>query len=120
MNQQDNFSSGFLLGSALGGILGGLVGALLVSRRDLDALSHLPEEDPSPETLPSKPSKQKLPRSDRYQMQTARHNLDEKIAQLNEAIDEVREQLSHVNGNGKGEQKVSGQPTNGEVFYPPR
>ncbi|MGK7901600.1 MAG: hypothetical protein AB4352_09335 [Hormoscilla sp.] len=116
MMSQDNFSSGFLLGSAIGGIIGGLVGALLVSRRDLDALSNLPEDDPSPETLPSKPSRQKLPKGDRMRMQTAGHSLDEKIAQLNEAIDDVRLQLGHVNGNRQGEQELSGQPNSGERF----
>ena len=116
MMSQDNFASGFFLGSVVGGIVGGVVGALLVSRRDLDALSDLPEDDRSPETLPSKSSRQKLPRSDRYQMPTARHSLDEKIAQLNEAIDDVRLQLGHVNGNRQGDQQLSGQSNSGERF----
>jgi len=117
MNQQDNFSSGFLLGSVVGGILGGVVGALLVSRRDLDALSQLSEaEQNSPEALPRKPSRRKLHSPDEYRMEAARQGLDEKIAQLNEAIDDVRLQLGHVNANGKGGQELSGRPTNGEVF----
>lgn len=116
MMSQDNFSSGFFLGSVIGGIVGGIVGALLVSRRELDALSDLPEDDRSRETYESKPSRQKLPKSDRYQMQTARHSLDEKIAQLNEAIDDVRLQLGHVNGNRQGDQQISGQANSGESF----
>lgn len=106
---QDNFSSGFLLGSVFGGIVGGVVGALLVSRRELDALSQMSEEDNSPEALPRKPQWRKLQVGDEYRMEAARQGLDEKIAQLNEAIDDVRLQLGHVNGNGKGDQELSGQ-----------
>lgn len=113
---QDNFSSGFLLGSAIGGIVGGLVGALLVSRRDLDALPQLSEDDNPPEALPRKPSRRKLHSKDEYRMEAARQGLDQKIAQLNEAIDDVREQLGHVNANRKAEQELSGQATNGERF----
>lgn len=111
MNQQDNFSSGFLLGSMVGGILGGVVGALLVSRWNLDALSQLSDAEPvprrsrgkeDPEALPRKPSRRKLHSPDKYRMEAARQGLDEKIAQLNEAIDDVRLQLGHVNANGKG------------------
>ncbi|MBO1347436.1 MAG: hypothetical protein EBE86_008565 [Hormoscilla sp. GUM202] len=114
MNQQDNFSSGFLLGSVVGGILGGVVGALLVSRRDLDALSQLSdaEQNNIPEALPRKPSRRKLHSPDEYRMEAARQGLDEKIAQLNEAIDDVRLQLGHVNANGKGGQELSGRLTN--------
>jgi len=117
MMSQDNFSSGFLLGSVIGSIIGGVVGALLVSRREIDALSQLSEaEQNSPEPLPRKPSRLKLPTTEGLRMEAARQGLDEKIAQLNEAIDDVRLQLGYVDANRKGDQGLSGQPTNGEVF----
>jgi hypothetical protein len=97
MSQQDNFSSGFLLGAILGGIAGGALGAMLANRG--------PE---SPEALPEdgKPKMTRRPlrvagkpaAETPSDIESARHSLEDKIAQLNDAIDDVRHQLNGVNG----------------------
>jgi hypothetical protein len=95
MSQQDNFSSGFLLGAILGGIAGGALGTILANRR------------PEPESLldePPKAAKRPLRVAGKSAAETpsdiesARHSLEDKIAQLNDAIDDVRHQLNGVNG----------------------
>lgn len=87
MSGQGNFVGGFLLGSLVGGALGGVVGALAASRMQsadrrsfdlaLDDLNEATEAD----------------------MEAARLGLEAKIAQLNDAIDEVRQQVGHINGH---------------------
>ncbi len=89
MSEQGNFVGGFLLGTLVGSALGGVVGALAASRiqssqgtrpaNDLafDDLAEVTEEG----------------------MEAARLGLEAKIAQLNEAIDDVRQQLGHINGH---------------------
>ncbi|HSM81830.1 MAG TPA: hypothetical protein VLS96_09095 [Nodosilinea sp.] len=97
MSQQDNFVGGFLLGTLVGGALGGVVGALAASRMQGGA---------------GKP-KSALPKPegglafgdfgdpDEESMEAARLGLEAKIAQLNEAIDDVRQQLGGINGHSE-------------------
>lgn len=92
MSQKDNFGSGFVLGSVVGGVVGGILGTLLatrnqtaVTRKNKNALK---DKEDSPLQFTSEES-----------MEVARHSLEDKIAQLNSAIDEVRQQLNSVNGN---------------------
>ena len=99
MSQQDNFSGGFFLGAVLGGIAGGLVGAVLASR------SGEPDEDlgddlngrtnPTPAKTSRRPLR--LESAPQKNMELARQSLEDKIASLNSAIDEVRQQLHQVN-----------------------
>jgi hypothetical protein len=108
MSQQDNFSTGFLLGTVVGSIVGGAIGALLASGR----LNGSPEE-PSliAEQDDGKPTKKrslKLVSNGKPDMEIARRNLEGKIAQLNEAIDDVRQQLGGIN-NGSPLSEESGQ-----------
>lgn len=89
MSEQGNFVGGFLLGTLVGGALGGVVGALAASRRQggqadrqstdltFDDLEEVTEEN----------------------MEAARLGLEAKIAQLNDAIDDVRQQIGHINGH---------------------
>lgn len=103
MNEQDNFSGGFLLGTLVGGIVGGFVGAYLVSRQ---VNQETAEGDPSLPDSAAKPLQAKTTQpwrlfkvsNGRPDMEIARRNLETKIAQLNEAIDDVRQQLGGVNG----------------------
>ncbi len=90
MSQRDGFTGGFLLGALLGGLVGGTIGALAASRRQEDAM----DGEPLPPGTASKEVSEE-------RIEMARRSLEAKIAQLNLAIDDVREQLSSVNGNGQ-------------------
>jgi hypothetical protein len=92
MSQQGNFVGGFLLGTLVGGALGGVVGALATARiqsgqrpkpvvKDDSNLAFGEFDDMTEES-----------------MEAARLGLEAKIAQLNEAIDDVRQQLGGING----------------------
>jgi len=94
MNQRDGFSSGFAIGSLLGGIIGGVLGAVVATRVKQKA-------DAVPETLPMvNPPTDSLESRSPEKILAARRSLEEKISQLNSAIDDVRQQLSAAqNGN---------------------
>ncbi len=100
MSQRDGFSSGFFLGTILGGVVGGVVGALLAARQLGEAE---PQDAPLKSgSLEAKPDKRKRllkAPGNHTDMEAARRSLEDKIAQLNEAIDDVRQQLGGVNGN---------------------
>lgn len=101
MSQQGNFVGGFLLGTVVGGVVGGIVGVLVTSRLSQPAT---PDEDHSISKLDSAGrkagKKRQLRASTEQNMEVARRGLEDKIAQLNEAIDDVRQQLGAVNGTG--------------------
>lgn len=100
MSQKDGFSGGFILGTIIGGIVGGFVGALLTSRQ-------LNLADPSQDrsrnnSLDTKSNKKKKmfksgTATTDADIEAARRSLEDKIAQLNDAIDDVRHQLGGVN-----------------------
>lgn len=102
MSQQDNFSTGFLLGAVVGGIVGGVLGSVLVKRlpdeeMTVDKNDRLPEVKPhAKRPLRSAPVTQQEQES--ASSETARRSLEDKIAQLNDAIDDVRDQLKRVSG----------------------
>jgi hypothetical protein len=83
MSQNNNFAGGFLLGALLGGVVGGVVGAAIAKRSE--------ERD---EGTPRLPSTQPLKLDSEENIELARRRLEDKIAQLNLAIDDVRQQLS--------------------------
>jgi len=90
MSQRDGFTGGFLLGALLGGLVGGTIGALAASRQR-------PEGDTGEPLPPGEASKE----ISEERIEQARRSLESKIAQLNLAIDDVRQQLSSVNGNAQ-------------------
>ncbi|MGF1570987.1 MAG: hypothetical protein ACFCVD_23420 [Nodosilinea sp.] len=96
MSQQDNFVGGFLLGSLVGGVLGGVVGVLATSRI---------KSGGKPKPLLSKVDNPlafgEFDDDTEASMEAARLGLEAKIAQLNEAIDEVRQQLGGINGHAE-------------------
>lgn len=99
MSQTDNFAGGFLTGALVGGLMGGIVGVLVTSRlnrrgNDSDSFKLTQDEDKSGRSLQGMSEEQ---------METARRGLEDKIAQLNEAIDDVRQQLGGVNGHAVDE-----------------
>ena len=98
MSQKDNFGSGFVIGSLIGGLVGGLLGTLLATRNDSSPPQQARslEEGEPPIKFTSEES-----------IEIARHSLEDKIAQLNLAIDEVREQLDSVNSNSAKEDRLN-------------
>lgn len=93
MSQQDNFGSGFLLGTLFGGVLGGVVGAVVASRASrapAPSERYSFDEGTDADGNPIAPSDE--------EMEIARRGLEDKIAQLNSAIDDVRQRLGGTNG----------------------
>jgi gas vesicle protein len=99
MSQRDGFASGFLVGTIVGGLLGGVIGALVATGRDND------DEEGEQSLLNSSRKELKAMKNKKRQLkaeegiEVARRSLEDKIAQLNMAIDDVRQQLGTVNGN---------------------
>lgn len=94
MSQEDNFGGGFLLGTLFGGIVGGVVGAVVASRvvQGRPESTGLPLDD-------SEEGQAGYLRPNDEEMEIARRGLEDKIAQLNMAIDDVRQRLGSVNGH---------------------
>jgi predicted RNase H-like nuclease (RuvC/YqgF family) len=106
MSQRDSFGSGFLAGAIFGSVVGGIVGAVITPRRDMEFLEEEPEQLTNGSMEGRKPSprrrQMKATEDDDMSMETARRSLEDKIAQLNATIDEVRNQLGNVNGSDRG------------------
>ena len=99
MSQGDGFTGGFLAGAIVGGLIGGTIGALVASGSATDsgdADASLLNRGLS-EAKASKVKRRQLKDSD--SIEASRRSLEDKIAQLNAAIDEVRLSLGNVNGN---------------------
>ncbi|TVP68048.1 MAG: hypothetical protein EA343_00210 [Nodularia sp. (in: Bacteria)] len=102
MSQRDGFASGFLAGTIFGSIVGGIVGAAIVSRQNGELTSEEAElTNGQTGTKKVSPKRRQMfaSDSDAMEMETARRSLEDKIAQLNATIDEVRQQLGNVNGS---------------------
>ncbi|MGL5062742.1 MAG: hypothetical protein ACRC62_22435 [Microcoleus sp.] len=95
MSNRDGFAGGFIAGAAVGGLVGAVLGAVL-SRRAAEAA--LPD---SSEARARKRSNRKGAQLEGDRIEVARLSLEDKIAQLNQAIDDVRLQLGDVNGNAQ-------------------
>ena len=91
MSQQNGFGSGFILGSVVGGVVGGLLGTVLATRNERQALKVDENRFKSEREI----------FSSEESIELARHGLEDKIAQLNLAIDDVRQQLGKVEGNSQ-------------------
>lgn len=87
MSQHDGFGSGFLIGALFGGIVGGVVGVVAtskVNKHKETRESQWLEDDAS------------MPFDTEESMEVARRRLESKIAQLNGAIDDVRQQMTVI------------------------
>ena len=107
MSQKDGFGSGFLTGAVIGGVVGGVVGAIFASRRD-NFSSGEEELEIKNRPLKGKGMSPKMHQMSPTQgndldMELARRSLEDKIAQLNATIDEVRQQLGNVNDDRERE-----------------
>lgn len=101
MSQRDGFGSGFLAGTIFGSIVGGIIGAVIVSRQTEELTAESAElTNGQLKTKKVSPKQRQMFVSDdeAMEMETARRSLEDKIAQLNATIDEVRQQLGNVNG----------------------
>lgn len=103
MGQQDNFLGGFLTGAILGGVVGGVLGAVAASRINQDQST---KEGFTELDSKAGRSRKRMKFSTEQSIETARKGLEDKIAQLNEAIDDVRQQLGNVNGNPEGGEEI--------------
>ena len=102
MNQRDGFTGGFIAGTVVGGVVGGVIGALLASRVLNEADSNTDDTRRKSNLVDGNNSRAKrrpLKASSEQTIEVARRSLEDKIAQLNETIDEVRLNLGNVNGN---------------------
>lgn len=94
MSQREGFGSGFLLGALFGGIVGGVAGVMAISRIQGDR--------PVKETEWLEDEEEPLNFNTEENMEVARRSLENKIAQLNGAIDDVRQQMSVIHStNGQ-------------------
>ncbi|MGK7880082.1 MAG: hypothetical protein AB4060_08280 [Crocosphaera sp.] len=87
MSQRDGFTGGFLTGTIIGGVVGGIIGAVVASRLDNN-------EEENESSLFQSNKREKLSSEESIEM--ARNRLEDKIAQLNHAIDDVRQQLGPI------------------------
>ena len=95
MSNREGFTGGFIAGAAVGGLVGAVLGAVL-SRRAAEALLSEPSDAKT-----RKIRQRKASQLEAEGMEVARLSLEDKIAQLNQAIDDVRLQLGDVNGNAQ-------------------
>jgi hypothetical protein len=101
MSQQDGFASGLLLGTLIGGVVGGVVGAVITSRLD----SKVADEENEGLTggndsqTGAKRRQMRASANENLEIEATRRSLEDKIAQLNATIDDVRKQLGNVNSN---------------------
>ena len=98
MSNRDGFASGFIVGTLVGGAIGGVFGVLLSRRTDESAATEEKLRSANPSERSAMRGKNRQQLKSEEGMEVARRSLEDKIAQLNEAIDDVREQLSNVNG----------------------
>lgn len=97
--QQDNFMGGFLLGTIVGGVLGGVTGVLASSRLASKNSALGTEADESDPSVTGHTGNRSIG--------STRRSLEDKIAQLNEAIDGVRQQLNNVEtSSDNGDQAI--------------
>lgn len=102
MNQRDGFVTGFLAGTIVGGVVGGTIGAIVASgRTSVNSAGDDPTRPNAKLSDPknSKGKRRQLKLSSETSIEAARRSLEDKIAQLNETIDEVRLTLGNVNRN---------------------
>ncbi|MEB3227147.1 MAG: hypothetical protein VKJ27_02080 [Synechocystis sp.] len=99
MGQKDNFAGGFFLGSLIGGVVGGVLGSVLASRANRAGTSLDRAEEEAIGSLDSEEN-----------IELARRRLEDKIAQLNLVIDDVRHQLGNVNELGDRQGSHEEQP----------
>ena len=82
MSQKDNFSGGFLLGTIIGGVVGGIIGTVITNNNNKKNTNNWDEEINLKNSQYSNFDNEKVEHSPM--------SLEEKINQLNNAIDDVK------------------------------
>lgn len=102
-NRGDRFASGFLAGTIFGSIVGSVLGVLLASKITETGTEQTAAGSPPGDRKPKRHRRSvlKTPPAPELNLEEAQQGLETKIAQLNSAIDDVRRQLSNVNGNSQ-------------------
>jgi hypothetical protein len=94
MSNRNGFSGGFWLGTLVGGVVGGIVGASIASQR-----ANRIDDDTESARLSGEGGEKRPFKSSRSRtfdrMEVARRSLDDKISDLNNAIDSVRSSIGH-------------------------
>lgn len=80
MSDKNNFGTGFILGTIVGGILGGVIGSIVASR----------SQSANPNGGKKGGKQEYFNSLDESQGENTRITLEEKINQLNRAIDEIK------------------------------
>jgi len=80
MSDKNNFGTGFILGTIVGGILGGVIGSIVASR----------SQSANPNGSKKGGKQEYFNSLDESQEENTRITLEEKINQLNRAIDEIK------------------------------
>lgn len=81
-DNNNNFGIGFLVGTIVGGVVGGIIGTV-IANKGKDSMNNNLEGQPNYSAFDSE-----------EEIENARLSLEEKINQLNHAIDDVRVTLS--------------------------
>ncbi len=102
MSDREGFTGGFFAGAVVGGIFGGLLGSILANRKKNESIESLEDKSKFNSSRESQLEGEES-------IEIARHTLETKIAQLNLAIDDVRQQLGAVNGNSESENEQNYQ-----------
>lgn len=102
MSQRDGFSTGFIAGTIVGGVLGGAIGALLATQRSSEQAADPERRNTNLVGSNNRRSRRQFKATSEQSIEIARRSLEDKIAQLNETIDEVRLTLGQVNGDRVG------------------
>jgi gas vesicle protein len=103
VSQRDGFSTGFIAGTIVGGVLGGAIGALLATQRSSEQAADPDRRNANLASSNNRRSRRQFKAASEQSIEIARRSLEDKIAQLNETIDEVRLTLGQVNGGQVGE-----------------
>jgi gas vesicle protein len=121
MSNRDGFGSGFWLGTLVGGVVGGIVGATIASQR-----ANRLEDTPESESLERERGERRPLKSSRMRsldrMEVARRSLDDKIGDLNNAIDAVRASIGQVPSDSvdvipqRDEAEQKSQPTAADLL----
>ncbi len=85
---QNNFAGGFIAGAFVGGIIGGVVGVLASNRLRSEPADDFALSDEERRQLENATTEER--------MEIARRGLEDKISQLNTAIEDVRVQMGNV------------------------
>ncbi|HCQ22349.1 hypothetical protein RI030_08800 [Aphanizomenon flos-aquae NRERC-008] len=102
MSQQDGFASGLLLGTLIGGVVGGVLGAVITSRLDAkltDEENEILTAGEKGQDTAARRRQMRASANESLEIEATRRSLEDKIAQLNATIDDVRQQLGNVNSN---------------------